>query len=89
MTRSTLASDGKAPSSKSSPVQQAAPAASPTSDQDAVRKQALARLPGLYAEARSDPDKYRNQYPGFYDASGKLRPINELKDQINSRYGAK
>lgn len=65
-----------------------ATAKAPTADQENVRRKALADLGNLYGKVRTDPDKYKSQYPGMFDAQGNLRPIDELKNQINSRYGA-
>jgi hypothetical protein len=48
---------------------------------------ALAALGNAYAKATQDPDAVRRQYPAMF-RNGKLRPIGELKAEINSRYGS-
>lgn len=62
-----------------------APAKAPANDQ--IKGQALARLPGLYAQAQQNPQAFKQQYPGFFDANGNLRPIDELRQQVVDRYG--
>jgi hypothetical protein len=54
---------------------------------DSLRRQALARLPGLYSQAQANPEAFRSQYPGMFDANGNLLPMSALTEQINQRYG--
>jgi hypothetical protein len=76
-----------APAPKAAPGPVDAPAAPKANPNGNVKAQALARLPGLYAQAQQNPEQFRKQYPGMFDASGNLRPIEELKTQIENRYG--
>lgn len=69
------------------PQPKSKPPAQASSGSANIKGQALARLPGLYMQIRQDPAKYRQQYPGMFDANGNLLPIDQLKDRINQRYG--
>jgi hypothetical protein len=60
----------------------------PSQDQSRQRAAALAALGTAYAEASQNPSSVRTKYPALFDASGNLRPKDELIGQVNARYGA-
>lgn len=74
-------------SSRGAPAPAAAkPAAAPAKNN--AKADALARLGNIYAAASQDPEKYRSQYPGMFDANGKLLPKEQLIARVNQRYGS-
>lgn len=46
------------------------------------KAQAVAMLATRYHLIQQDPGKYRSQYPGMFDADGKLLPLAELRQRI-------
>jgi hypothetical protein len=66
----------------------AAAAAKPSDTAGNARQkaQAIASLGNAYAAASANPEEYRQQYPGMFDAGGKLLPRKVLIDRINQRY---
>lgn len=74
--------NGKAPA----PAAASAVAKPANSETAHIKGQALAQLPGLYAQIEQNPQKYRTQYPGMFDANGNLLPISVLKQRIDQRY---
>jgi hypothetical protein len=66
----------------------AAAAAKPSDTAGNARQkaQAIASLGNAYAAASANPEEYRQQYPGMFDADGKLLPRKVLIDRINQRY---
>jgi hypothetical protein len=67
-----------------------APSKAPSPGSSNIKAQALANLGNVYMEISGHPEKaqqYRLQYPGMFDANGKLLPKDSLIERINQRYG--
>lgn len=76
---------GAAPAAK--PAAQNKPTGQQSPDQGNAKAAALAALGNAYAKASQNPEQYRKQYPGMFDAQGNLLPRATLIQRVNQRYG--